>query len=126
VAALQEALRHRLPAADLVDPMTGGLVAELRAARPRPVAALADAIGLSERQLHRRCLAAFGYGAKTLDRVLRLQRFLEQGRSAHGRPAHGRPGGLAQLAADAGYADQAHLAHDCRALADATPAALLR
>jgi AraC-like DNA-binding protein len=126
VAALQEALRQRLPAADRVDPMTGGLVAELRAARPRPVAALADAIGLSERQLHRRCLAAFGYGAKTLDRVLRLQRFLEQGRSAQGRPAPGRPGGLAQLAADAGYADQAHLAHDCRALADATPAALLR
>ena len=43
-------------------------------------------------------------------------------------PSGGRePGaGLARLAADAGYADQAHLGHDCRALADATPRAQLR
>jgi AraC-like DNA-binding protein len=120
LAALQAAVRLRLPAAAPVDPLTGGLVAELRAGRPRPVAALADEIGLSERQLHRRCVAAFGYGAKTLDRVLRLQRFLALGRAAS-RP----PGGLAALAADAGYADQAHLGHECRALAGATPAALL-
>jgi transcriptional regulator GlxA family with amidase domain len=121
VAALQGALRRRLPAATPVDPLTGGLVRELQVARPQPVAALAEMVGLSERQLHRRCVAAFGYGPKTLDRVLRLQRFLALGRSAQGRP-----GGLAELAADAGYADQAHLAHDCRALAGATPAALLR
>ena len=39
----------------------------------------------------------------------------------------GRPGadrGLAELAARAGYADQAHLGHDCRALAGATPTEL--
>jgi hypothetical protein len=63
-------------------------------------------------------VAAFGYGAKTLDRVLRLQRFLALGRAEP-------DAGLARLAADAGYADQAHLGHDCRALADATPAQLL-
>ena len=85
---------------------------------PGVVAVLAARTGLSERQLHRRCLAAFGYGAKTLDRVLRLQRFLALGR-AH--PA----AGLAALAVAAGYADQAHLGHDCRALAAATPTELL-
>jgi transcriptional regulator GlxA family with amidase domain len=81
------------------------------------VARLALRAGLSERQVHRRCVAAFGYGAKTLDRVLRLQRFLALGRS---RPE----AGLAELAAAAGYADQSHLGHDCRSLAGATPAAL--
>ncbi len=35
------------------------------------VPAMADAIGLSERQLHRRCLSAFGYGPSTLRRILR-------------------------------------------------------
>ena len=82
------------------------------------VAALAARAGLSERQLHRRCLAAFGYGAKTLDRVLRLQRFLALGRASP-------TASLAQLAAEAGYADQAHLGHDCRGLAGATPTELL-
>jgi len=120
VAALQHAVRGRLPGAEPVDPMAGGLVARLRGAEPAPVSALAAAIGLSERQLHRRCVAAFGYGPKTLDRVLRLQRFLALGRSPR-RP----PGGLATLAAAAGYADQSHLTHECRALAGATPAALL-
>jgi AraC-like DNA-binding protein len=82
------------------------------------VAELAWRAGLSERQLHRRCVAAFGYGPKTLDRVLRLQRFLALGRADP-------TAGLARLAADAGYADQAHLGHDCRALAGATPAELI-
>jgi AraC-like DNA-binding protein len=99
-----------------VDPVTGGVIAGLRDAS---VAGLAGEIGLSERQLHRRCRAAFGYGPKTLDRVLRLQRFLALGNSAHHRY------GLARLAADAGYADQAHLTHDCRRLTGTTPSALL-
>ena len=82
------------------------------------MAELARQAGLSERQLHRRCVPAFGYGPKTLDRILRLQRFLALGRAEPGA-------GLARLAADAGYADQAHLGRDCRALAGATPAQLL-
>jgi len=81
------------------------------------VAVLAAQAGLSERQLHRRCLTAFGYGPKMLDRVLRLQRFLALGRA---RPA----ASLAELAAAAGYADQAHLGHECRALGGATPGEL--
>jgi hypothetical protein len=43
---------------------------------------------------------------------------------ALGRADPGAP--LARLAADAGYADQAHLSRDCRALAAATPRELLR
>ncbi|MFJ4982692.1 helix-turn-helix domain-containing protein [Streptomyces sp. NPDC088732] len=72
------------------------------------VADVAADLGVSERQLHRRCLDAFGYGPKTLARILRLQRALRLAR-----------GGLpfAELAGRAGYADQAHLARDVRALA---------
>ncbi|HEX6756396.1 MAG TPA: helix-turn-helix domain-containing protein [Mycobacteriales bacterium] len=115
IAALEAVVRDRLAAAPPVDPVAPVVVAALSARRS--VGAVAELIGLSPRQLHRRCLAAFGYGAKTLDRVLRLQRLLALAdRSA---------AGLAELAVTAGYADQAHLAHETRTLAGSTPSQLL-
>src|SRR5690349_5610119 len=49
-----------------------------RLADPRTrVDTLADELGLSERQLRRCCRAGVGYGPKTLQRVLRLRRFLD-------------------------------------------------
>jgi AraC-like DNA-binding protein len=77
---------------------------------------LARAGALSERQLRRRFERSVGYGPSTLRRVLRFQRFLAAAQTG---------GSLARLAADAGYADQAHLARDCRRLAGLTPGALL-
>jgi len=74
---------------------------------------LADALGLSERQLRRRFHAAVGYGPKTLDRVLRFRRFLSAG-------ADGAPD-LARLAAELGYADQSHLTRECARLSGLTP-----
>lgn len=84
------------------------------------VDALAAEVGLSTRQLLRRCRVAVGYGPKTLLRVLRLRRFLQLSRTDH---AHLD---LAQLAHVAGYADQAHLSRDCTELAGLSPKALLR
>jgi AraC-like DNA-binding protein len=84
------------------------------------VAASARAAGLSERQLRRRFERAVGYGPATLARVLRFQRFLHH---AHAPGTVDAP--LARLAADAGYADQAHLARECRRLAGIPPSALL-
>jgi AraC-like DNA-binding protein len=86
---------------------------------------VASEIGLSERQLLRRCQDAVGYGPKTLQRVLRFRRFVAQIDAAAGNP---RGGGrdLATIAARAGYADQAHLTRECRSLAGLTPAALAR
>lgn len=48
-------------------------------------------------------------------------------RTAAALPARsrGRPASLTRLAADAGYADQAHLARECRRLTGRTPSALL-
>jgi AraC-like DNA-binding protein len=88
-----------------------------RAAAGARVEEIADELGLGTRQLHRRCLAAFGYGPKLLGRVLRLQQALALGRD-------GRPG--AEAAAVAGFADQAHLARDLRALAGSTWTDLVR
>ncbi len=82
----------------------------------RPVAATADELGLSARQLHRRALTAFGYGPKTLARVLRLQRALALARAGTS---------LAETAVRSGYADQAHLARDVRELAGVPPGELL-
>lgn len=65
----------------------------------------ADLLGVTERQLHRRCLARFGYGPQVLHRVLRLQaavRDLDAGRTP------------AEVAAGHGYADQPHLHRELR------------
>jgi AraC-like DNA-binding protein len=79
------------------------------------VAALADALGCTPRSVHRRCLAAFGYGPSTLRRVLRFRRaaaLLRAGVSP------------AEVAAASGYADQPHLSRETRALAGASPGQL--
>jgi AraC-like DNA-binding protein len=96
------------------DPLVRAAVERLRAPAAR-VDALARELDVSARQLHRRFEAAVGYGPKRLARVLRLERALALARGGEE---------LAQAAAGAGYADQAHLTHDCRALAGVPPSAL--
>ena len=72
--------------------------------------------GIGERQLRRRFADAVGYGPKTLQRILRFQRFLALAQTRTD---------LARLAFEAGYADQAHLTRECRRLAGRTPAELV-
>jgi AraC-like DNA-binding protein len=118
-AVLEDAVAGWLPGSAGPDRLVGAAVAALGTPGvTRPVATLADRLGVSERQLHRRCVAAVGYGPKTLDRVLRFRRFLALA-AAHPQA------GLARLAADAGYADQPHLNRECLRLAGSTPAALV-
>lgn len=105
-AALEHIVRWRAAETEPADPLLRKVVGALDAGWP--VAAVADAAGLNERTLHRRCLDAFGYGPKTLARVLRLQRALAT--ACRGVP-------LADTALRAGFADQAHLSREVRALA---------
>ncbi|WP_067970852.1 helix-turn-helix domain-containing protein [Nocardiopsis trehalosi] len=119
LGVLEARARRWLEAAPPRDPVTAAVTAALTRDPATPVSALAGATGLSERQLHRRCTAAFGYGPATLRRVLRLQRFLRMARHP------GAPTDLARLAALAGYADQPHLSRDSRALAGASPRTLV-
>jgi AraC-like DNA-binding protein len=111
-------------AADLTDrgapdPAVALAVNRLRDPRARTEDVAAE-VGLSLRQLRRRCHAAVGYGPKTLQRILRFRRFVS------GIDRDRDLADLAALAADAGYADQSHLTRECVALAGLTPAALTR
>lgn len=82
------------------------------------IRALRDRLEISERSLRRRCHESFGYGPKTLDRILRFQRFMTLAR---------RPDAtLSALAADSGYADQAHLSREVKRLSGLSPGAALR
>ena len=80
---------------------------------------LGRALAMSERTLRRRFDDAFGYGPKTLDRILRYQRFRKLASSAP-------RSSTAQLAVEAGYADQAHLVRESRRLTGETPRKLDR
>jgi len=83
------------------------------------VSALGRLLGIGERQLRRRFDGAVGYGPKVLDRVLRFQRLVAAAPAiAAGDDA------LARVAAELGYADQAHLTRECKRLSGLTPARL--
>jgi AraC-like DNA-binding protein len=115
---LETALVRRQLRAGESDQLAPVLVERVRAVRgAASMSTLADELGLSVRQLHRRCMAAFGYGPKVLARIVRLQSALADLRDRFDTP-------LAQLAADSGYADQAHLSHEFAALTGTTPAAV--
>jgi AraC-like DNA-binding protein len=80
---------------------------------------LANALGISERQLRRRFHAAVGYGPKTLDRVLRFRRLVSQAQAVSDGEVD-----LARIAAELGYADQAHMTRDSVRLTGLPPARL--
>jgi AraC-like DNA-binding protein len=79
------------------------------------VGEVADAVGYSTRQLHRRLLPVIGYGPQHLGRVLRL-----------GRAVALADGGRTwvEVARGAGYSDQAHLAREVHDLTGVTPTRL--
>ncbi|MEH1057470.1 helix-turn-helix transcriptional regulator [Micromonospora sp. CPCC 206171] len=114
-AALEAVAAARLAAAGGPDPL-GARVAALLATGATVTAAAAE-VGLGPRVLHRRSQALFGYGPKTLARILRMRRALALARTGVG---------LAEVAARSGYADQAHLTRDVRELAGVPPTTLLR
>ena len=116
LAVLAGVVRGWLAEAAEPDPVAATVAGLLTADPGTSVAELAAATGRGGRQLHRRCVAAFGYGPATLRRILRLQRFLALSRRTDA--------GLATLAALAGYTDQPHLSRDCRTIAGVTPAVL--
>ena len=109
----------RLASAGAPDLAVRGAVRLLADPRAR-VDKLAADIGLSQRQLRRRCDAAVGYGPKTLQRVLRFRHFLASLDAAGPEPD------LAAIAHASGYADQAHLTRECTRLAGSPPVALAR
>jgi AraC-like DNA-binding protein len=110
---LAAALAARLRDAAPPDPVVTRAAALL--ARGMPVAEAGREVALGERHLRRRFHDAVGYGPKTLQRVLRFQRFLRTMPRVK----------LARAALLAGYADQAHLSREARRLSGLSPRQLL-
>jgi AraC-like DNA-binding protein len=113
-ALLEEVALARLRAAGGPDPLGREVAARLAAGAT--VAATAAEVGLGARALHRRSRLLFGYGPKTLARILRMRRALDL--AGAGTP-------LAEVAVLAGYADQAHLTREVKELAGVPPTRLL-
>jgi len=117
-AAFEAEIAGRERSDGLADLLPPPALAGIR--RGRPVPDVARAAGLSERQLRRRCQLALGYGPKTLARIVRFRLALALAQAGAADPADpAGPAGptFADVAAATGYADQAHLAREVRALA---------
>ena len=125
LTGLQAHLSREFRGAAHVDPLVREAVRALMPWRPVNIDALATSLALSASQLRRRCLQAVGVSPKVLQRTLRFQGFLALAQA--GATASGRPGadGVAGLAVDVGYADQAHLSRECLRLTGLTPSQLL-
>jgi AraC-like DNA-binding protein len=125
LVALQARLLQEFRSAGRVDPLVREAVQALMPWHPVSIDTLATRLALSASQLRRRCLHAVGVSPKVLQRTLRFQGFLALAQA--GATASGRRGadGMAGLAVDVGYADQAHLSRECLRLSGLTPRQLL-
>ncbi|MFB9947320.1 helix-turn-helix domain-containing protein [Rhizobium puerariae] len=104
------ALRQATSAAGPVDEME----ALFDALKTVTVNHIADRYTFGQRTLRRHSHDHFGYGPKTLERILRFQRFLGLVRASATQS-------LAHLSLEAGYADQAHMTRDVREFSTLTP-----
>jgi AraC-like DNA-binding protein len=115
--ALCRVLARRVSGAALPDPLAAHTAGRLLLEPGHTsIASLAEAAGVSSRQLERRFLAAVGLTPKTFARIARFQRVCTL--------LDGTPETLSTAAVDCGYYDQSHLARDVRDFSGSTPAAL--
>ncbi|MGU3293771.1 helix-turn-helix domain-containing protein [Williamsia sp. M5A3_1d] len=101
-----EALRHRGGVPGWIAPTVAAIRMGTR------IDDVADHLGLGTRQLRRRCDDAFGYGPKTLHRILRVEdasRSLREGVS------------LTDTAHRHGYSDYSHMFREFRAVTGSSP-----
>lgn len=113
---LAAALARRLREAQPPDALVARAATLL--ASGMPVAETGREMALGERHLRRRFHEAVGYGPKTLQRIMRIRRFLDIV-EAMPEPDVGR------AAVEVGYSDQPHLTRESTALTGLPPAALL-
>jgi AraC-like DNA-binding protein len=117
-ARVESALRRRLAKSDPVRPEVEWAVGRLHATAGRVrVEELARDLGWSRRHLAAQFRDAVGFAPKAMARVIRFEHTLERLRAGEA---------LADVAYDAGYADQAHLNRDFHALSGLAPTEYLR
>jgi AraC-like DNA-binding protein len=118
--AMQAALLARVANSSSVDKTTRAAIRWM-AQRPNgSVEQLSGWLGMSSRQVQRRFVVSAGYSPKMFQCILRFQRLLNEARRAGTRRT------LADLAAKAGYSDQAHMTREVQRFASRSPALLLR
>ena len=98
----------------------GWLAFALFEAEWKPVGAVARALGMSERHLHRRFLQQVGLSPSQFRRIRRLERVIDALRRLPPDPP------MASFALDQGFFDQAHMNHELKDLTGMTPVALHR
>jgi AraC-like DNA-binding protein len=120
-ALLERAVAARVADGPDLDALACEAVRRLMRNERADVRAVAASLFISERQLRRRCDAAVGLTPKMLHRIFRFQRFIALAWTLEQPSTQ-----LARLAADAGYADQAHLTREAKRLEGRSPRTLLR
>jgi AraC-like DNA-binding protein len=124
IRAIEAELLARVPYARAPDARVAQAVATLRAAGGElPIPGVGEKVGIGERQLERLFDERVGYGPKVFARVVRLERATQAIARSYAR---GSLASWARLAIDCGYADQAHLVREFRALTGLTPALYAR
>lgn len=114
-AAWQGALERMMQLSPPIDPLVRLAVLAVVAARGEaPLGDLASVVGLGPRQLQRRFRDAVGLSPKQFARVRRL-------RSALQHVVSQSPTSWSTVAAELGFADQAHLIREFTAMAGLTP-----
>jgi AraC-like DNA-binding protein len=114
---IREALRER-PLGPAQARANAAVAALTASPRVRPGGAVAAELGISERTLQRALRGTLGLGPNDVARRIRLQEVV--------RRLNEPDANMAQLAADLGYADQAHLINEFRTVAGTTPGRYLR
>jgi AraC-like DNA-binding protein len=122
---LQRFLVNRQTRAADPDRLVSVAVRRLMPWQPVEIGTLTTELTISGSQLRRRFLAAVGVGPKVLQRTLRFQGYLALAQAAATPSTRSWPIGVADLAAEVGYADHAHLSRECRRLTGLTPRELL-
>jgi len=115
-ATLTEMLRHSPPEANYIDEVIRHIEASHGCLR---LSEVASQLGKSRRHLERVFRETVGIPAKLFSTIARLK---------HAADLIASPSGLAlaEIAADAGYADQSHMTRDFARLAGTSPGRLLR
>jgi AraC-like DNA-binding protein len=120
MSAMETALLDRVANASPLDRTTRAAIRWL-ARHPRGrVEQLSQLLGFSSRQIQRRFTMAVGYGPKLFQSVLRFQRLLNLAARAGARWS------LAEFAADADYADQAHMTREVQRFSGEPPSMSLQ
>jgi AraC-like DNA-binding protein len=112
IALLEEWILRRVASRAPRPEIDAAVTTIIRSGGTAPVTTLTRRSGLGRRQLERLFLEEVGLPAKTLARLVRLQRALRLLRGNHA---------IVDVAASCGYYDQAHMALDFRRLADGSP-----